>query len=221
MKKSWICLFMLAGLLLFPSATLGMRNVFAQPVSSIYLPLAFRADGCRNEIPDQPASSVSMEAETLRQINIQRANNGGLAPLRMNDTLVQVARFHSLDMANNDFFDHFGSAGESPWERYDWMCEKFGRKGEIIAGGHTSARAVVAAWMDSPDHRRIILTAEFTLAGVGYTLKNGSEWGTYWTVNFATPGSAASVSLPPGAPADSIGSVAASPQGVIGAAICP
>lgn len=50
-------------------------------------------------------------------------------------------------------------------------------KGEVIAYGYTTAADVVAAWMNSPPHRSIILDPALTEVGVG-------ESGTYWCADF-------------------------------------
>lgn len=151
------------------------------PNFSIFLPLTNRA--CLDQIPFQPPVDEGNEAETLKQINQQRAENGNLPALTMNQTLVQIARFHSQDMAVNEKTAHEGSKGEDPWTRYGWMCEKFIYAGEIIGwgfGGDVSQ--MIDWWMHSPGHHDLILTAEFTDAGAGYY--RGGPWGHYWTVNF-------------------------------------
>jgi uncharacterized protein YkwD len=49
--------------------------------------------------------------------------------------------------------------------------------GEIIASGPSTAEAVVDLWMNSPDHRQILLDDRYEIIGSGYV--NG-----YWTVQF-------------------------------------
>lgn len=50
-------------------------------------------------------------------------------------------------------------------------------RGEVIAYGYTTAADVVAAWMNSPPHRSIILDPSLTEVGVG-------ESDTYWCADF-------------------------------------
>ena len=168
------------------------RSMTASAAGSpiIYLPCIMKA--CQNQIPYQPATDANKEAETLRLINAQRVANGGLAPLTMRDSLVQIARFHSIDMATHNLTSHDGSAGESPWTRFGWVCDTFSMEAEIIAWGFDgNVGRVVDAWMNSPGHRAIILTPGYTLAGVGYAVQSGS----YWTVDFGSPPLPASLNM--------------------------
>ena len=186
-RLKWTALFLaLLVLSLRSSGESRGRSVHAEGSLTTYLPCIMNA--CLNKIPFQPAADANKEAETLRQINMQRAANGGLAPLTMKDSLVQIARFHSFDMAAHNLTSHNGSAGETPWTRYSWLCDTFGMEGEIIAWGFGGdVGRVVDAWMNSPGHRAIILTPGYTMAGAGYADQSSSYWTSYWTVDFASP----------------------------------
>ena len=82
--------------------------------------------------------------------------------------------------------DADGSAGETFFERMDWICdEDYSRSGEII--GANSAGDIdwmIELWMASPGHRDIILGAGYTHAGVGFAYDPDSQYGYYWTVDF-------------------------------------
>lgn len=161
----------------------GVTSVQAAGGGIIYLPSVTK--GCQNQIAYQPSADANIEAETLRQINAQRAAHGGLAPVAMNKSLVQSARFHSIDMSINHLTTHNGSSGEDPWTRFGWMCDQFGMKGEIIGwGSGVDVAGIVNAWMNSAGHRAIILTSGYTQAGVGYAVSSGSQPVRYWTVDF-------------------------------------
>lgn len=150
---------------------------------TVFLPSVMNI--CANKIPPQPVFNLSKEAETLAQINAQRAQNGGLPPLSSRDSLVEIARFHSIDMANSGVLTHDGSAGETAGERFDWLCEKFSGWGEIIGWGFDGdVSRMLDWWMNSKGHHDLILT-NFDYAGVGYVHKPGSGWSHFWTVDFA------------------------------------
>jgi uncharacterized protein YkwD len=68
---------------------------------------------CVDKIAIQPSYDDSNEDEILSLLNNQRKENGELVPLTMNGSLVQIARFHSIDMAVNNITTHSGSAGET------------------------------------------------------------------------------------------------------------
>lgn len=124
---------------------------------------------------------------TLDLINQQRAAHG-LSPLRNNPQLAAAAREHALDMAGHPGMVHVGSDGSEGGERtrragYDWR-----KWGEVTGWGwQGSAAKMVEWWMNSPDHRPYLLDPEMEDIGVGYVYAPGSQWDSYWTVNFGKP----------------------------------
>ncbi|PLR65937.1 SafA/ExsA family spore coat assembly protein [Bacillus sp. UMB0893] len=123
----------------------------------------------------------SMESEVVTLVNQERAKYG-LKPLSANWELARVARYKSEDMRDKNYFSHTSPTYGSPFD----MMKKFGIQysyaGENIAAGQTTAKSVVAAWMNSEGHRKNILSANFKEIGVGYA-KGGSS-GHYWTQMF-------------------------------------
>lgn len=197
----------------------GVRKIYAQDEDyRTYLPKVL--SGCQSEITYQPPYDREIEVSTLEAINYQRSINGGLKPLVMSTSLVQIARYHSEDMASNDFFAHQGSSGEDPWTRYDWICEEFSWKGEIIAVGYGDVESVINGWMNSQGHRDLILKPEFTHAGVGYIYVPDSEWGFYWTVDFGTNVSSDNSSLTSVCPLTPSNETFNSTEGGIGVTLC-
>jgi uncharacterized protein YkwD len=115
----------------------------------------------------------SQEAEVLRLVNVERAA-AGCSPLVANATLNTVARAHSTDMAVQGYFSH-----RSKDAGYNGRA-----MGENIAGGQTTAAAVMSGWMKSPGHRANILRCGYKEIGVGY--HKGGSYRHYWTQNFGT-----------------------------------
>ncbi len=134
-----------------------------------------------------PTPVSDWEARVVQLINSQRANNG-LPPLRVDSRLVQAARRHSQDMADNNFFSHYGSDGSSPFDRIRDAGYSFRTAGETIAGGYISPESAVDGWMNSPGHRAILL-GNYDDIGVGYVYKANSTYRHYWTADFAIPSS--------------------------------
>lgn len=112
-------------------------------------------------------------AATLCLVNQERSH-AGLAPLRDNAKLDQVAREHSQDMTTHDYFDHVSPGGSTPEGRMtaagyinnneSWMV------GENIAWGSltlATPQAIVSSWMRSPGHRANILNGRFRDSGMG------------------------------------------------------
>jgi uncharacterized protein YkwD len=123
--------------------------------------------------------------EVLRLVNLERARVG-LSPVTQNQTLENQATQYACEMIYYDFFDH-----ENPvtGTRLPDRAEEFGYEyfviGENLAAGHTSPAQVMADWMNSPDHQRNILNADFTELGVG--VRTGGRFGTYWVQEFGRP----------------------------------
>lgn len=127
------------------------------------------------------SSNLSYEQKVAELVNIER-QKAGLSALTFDQSVSNVARTKSKDMAANNYFAHqsptYGSAGD--------MLTRFGIKwsawGENIASGQKTPEAVVTAWMNSPGHRANILSTNFSKIGVGYAVNsNGTP---YWTQIF-------------------------------------
>ena len=97
-----------------------------------------------------------------------------LPPLQVDDRLALAARRHARDMVRLGFFSHVAPDGTTPASRVratgyidpdaSWAV------GEVLAWGRRisgSADAIVAAWMASPPHRRVILGRRYRDIGVG------------------------------------------------------
>jgi uncharacterized protein YkwD len=115
---------------------------------------------------------AAAEAAVACLVNGVRAR-AGLRPLVASDRLTVAARRHAGDMVARRFFAHVSPTGE----RLDQRIRRAGylrtvRRwvlGEDIAWGDPQATpaAIVAAWMDSPPHRAVIVRPGFREAGVG------------------------------------------------------
>jgi uncharacterized protein YkwD len=142
-----------------------------------------------------PGEWAALEDEVLALVNQRRwagASCDGLhfvgqrAPLEMDEILRGVARAHSADMAARDYFSHDNPDGEDPDDR----IEEIGFSGaapwgENIAAGSATAAGVVDQWIDSEGHCDNIMLPDYTVIGIGYAFDPGSEFGHYWTQNFA------------------------------------
>ncbi|MDJ0696112.1 CAP domain-containing protein [Mastigocoleus sp. MO_188.B34] len=127
--------------------------------------------------------------EVLKLTNQERTKFG-LEPLLLGTKLSQISQNHSLDMATNDFFSHKSPNGSSAVERAEAQDYLYPYIGENIAAGYSTPEAVVAAWMNSPGHRRNILNPYYKEIGIGYYhLENDTghvNYTDYWTQNFST-----------------------------------
>lgn len=123
----------------------------------------------------------NIEHQVIQLTNQERAKYG-LAPLKADWELSRVARYKSVDMRDQRYFSHTSPTYGSPFT----MMKKFGiayrSAAENIAMGQTSPQEVVKAWMESPGHRKNILSTDMTHIGVGFA--KGGTGRYYWTQMF-------------------------------------
>jgi hypothetical protein len=104
------------------------------------------------------AMRVSMEQRVFDLVNSERVRHG-LKPLVWVDRIAAVARYHSDNMATQNFFAHEDPSGRKAGKRADKLGADWNQISENIAwlSGSDPAGRVVQAWMKSPGHRRNIL----------------------------------------------------------------
>jgi uncharacterized protein YkwD len=138
------------------------------------------------------ASSRATQASVLVLFNEQRAAHG-LKPLAIDEKLTRAADSHSVSMLDHGYFAHNGPQGE-----WDVRVRRYVQRtviGEILSEGsgyYATPAGMVSAWMHSPEHRRIILTPDLRLVGLGVAT------GTYQgqdNVAFATADFSSNVGL--------------------------
>jgi uncharacterized protein YkwD len=130
----------------------------------------------------------SEEQAFLVLINNYRAMNG-LGALAHCISLDRAAQGHSEDMRDQDYFDHTGLDGSSPWDRsceacFDLGCGPSTAMAENIAAGNSGAAATFDQWKNSPGHNANMLNGSFTMLGIGRAT-GGGMYGVYWTNVFA------------------------------------
>ncbi|MGY1763135.1 CAP domain-containing protein [Geodermatophilus sp. SYSU D00779] len=129
----------------------------------------------RAAVPADPTA----EAAVLALVNEARVD-AGCGALTADPALAAVARAHSADMRDRDYFSHTSPEGLSPFDRAEQAGVDYSRA-ENIAFGQADAAAVMEAWLESPGHRANILDCELTKLGVGVAEGPGGPW---WTQLF-------------------------------------
>lgn len=124
-------------------------------------------------------NNSELEIEVFELINRGRIAHG-LQPLEWDEKIAEVARLHSRDMVENNFFSHQNLRGENPGDRLRRKGINY-PAGEVLhqqsrfsfiippipkTQGHI-AGDTVNGWMNSPGHRMIILGGSFSKIGVG------------------------------------------------------
>ena len=115
--------------------------------------------------------------------NASRVNHH-LKPLLWDANVKQTARDHSLDMAENNYFNHTNLEGESPFDRMLEDGIRYTMAGENLAYGQNSSIFAHEGLMNSLGHRENILQKDFTNLGVGVAFNKQSQ--PYYTENFLT-----------------------------------
>lgn len=135
--------------------------------------LSFKADQLRID----EASEIKM----LELINNER-KKANLAPLTLDPTITKVAREHSQDMWQRQYFAHDTPDGETPFNRMEKGKVSFRRAGENLALARTVERAHQGL-MESEGHRENILDPNFGRVGIGVV--DGGVYGKMFTQDFA------------------------------------
>jgi uncharacterized protein YkwD len=113
------------------------------------------------------SSRISMspaEATLLQEMNGAR-QQAGLVPLAFNQSLEDAARAHSREMLSTNTFAHGAFANRMA--RYHVPGVVAGENLAWGTGYRASARAIVDAWLQSPEHRANLLRPSFRLVGIG------------------------------------------------------
>jgi uncharacterized protein YkwD len=136
------------------------------------------------------AGLPELEAAILGELNAVRAERG-LRPLLSSRGLQAAARSHSRAMLETGAFRHESADGTAFSDRIRRFYPSRGFRswsvGEnlLYSSGEPPAREAVAAWLDSPSHRRNMLSPSWREAGVGISLGAGAS---FVTVDFGTRG---------------------------------
>ena len=134
--------------------------------------------------PEPTLDETTVESLVIEKVNQQRLAEG-LDPVEHNPALTAVARNHSADMVNREYYAHENPEGEGPGDRVrhgGLDCEAVGEniagtwyQKEVETNGgskrHTNpeelADGVVDQWLNSLSHRNNMLDPRWEETGVG------------------------------------------------------
>jgi uncharacterized protein YkwD len=123
------------------------------------------------------------ERAMCQQINAYRATKG-LGALKVSVNLTKAAKWMSLNMATNDYFDHSDSFGRSTSARIRSFGYRDPITGENLAAGMAGSKATFTQWKNDAAHRAGMLRAKFKVIGIGRAYSADSMLGWYWTTTF-------------------------------------
>ncbi len=120
------------------------------------------------------------EREMFQAVNKER-EKAGVKLLSFDDELRTVARAHSDDMFARGYFSHYTPEGVSPFDRMEKAGIEFNFAGENLALA-PSTELAMQGLMNSPGHRKNILSPNFGKIGVGVI--DGGVYGKMYSQEF-------------------------------------
>jgi len=135
-----------------------------------------------------PAELEAVRGDLLARVNEAR-NRAGREALERNAALELAASRHAADMLGRGYFAHESPEGSTATARAEAAGYPRARVlGETIAYGQRTAAEVVAGWLESPPHRRILLDGRATESGIGVAV-DATDRGTKvtWVQLVAAP----------------------------------
>ena len=125
------------------------------------------------------ADAGKIQFRMLDSVNALRQASSR-APVQLDPRLNAAAATHSRDMSVQNRPWHFGSDGSSPIDRINRVGYTGALVGETISETYETELETLAAWMEQPDTRRVIMSPEARNMGFSwYQENNGKIW---WTL---------------------------------------
>lgn len=130
-------------------------------------------------------TSVQENKAAVQATNATRRARG-LAPLRANADLAEVAARHACDMARRGVMSHRGSATKGPMQRLKKEGYRPSIAAENIAAGPFTQERVLSEWSRSSGHLANILIPQVRHYGIGKAV--GSDGRTvFWAAVYSAP----------------------------------
>lgn len=110
------------------------------------------------------ASNITSQS-IIKLTNQERAASG-LNTLNVDSRLSAAALAKANNMLEEQYWDHFGPNGETPWQFIRAQGYNYIYAGENLAKGFQTAEGVHEAWMASPTHAANIMSPNYKDIGV-------------------------------------------------------
>ena len=123
---------------------------------------------------DGPVKPLTVDpAEGLAAVNATRGRHG-LAAFEFSPALQKAAQTHADLMADTGNYGHeFGPSTRFPKRLAAAGFD--GSAGENLGVGYGSIDAAIQGWLDSPDHRNIMLRPSYDRAGFAYAFNRSGR----------------------------------------------
>ena len=126
-----------------------------------------------------PGATGKIEYGVVDSINALRQASGA-QQVQLNAQLNAAAATHSRDMSVQNRPWHFGSDGSSPIDRVRRVGYPGTMLGENISETYETELETLAAWMEQPDTRAVILDKRATDVGFAWFQENSGK--IWWTL---------------------------------------
>ena len=149
-------------------------------IACILIALTFFV-GIQHFTPAPPPKPIAVTETTLNyEINVKKiiaeinAVRGkyNVSPVKRHKLLMKSAQMKADDLIKNDYFDHNGPNGQTPWIFFDKAGYDYQYAGENLAINFLDAeereKTIVEAWLLSPKHKEIMLISVYEDVGIGY-----------------------------------------------------
>lgn len=192
-SKKWV-VFSIAFLLIY---------LFCSFVSSLSLKKTYEFFGIAFGTENVPSTNVMLEKEFLKILNKARKDSL-LEPVMLDVDLSRAARYHSYDMATQNYREHETLDRNPITDSLEFVCGVYKRLKQFlkhetktkvwrVSGGVSencawecpSAMRVFIAWYNSPGHCKNMFNPSHRLIGIGYIHIPGSKNAHCWTTDFS------------------------------------
>jgi uncharacterized protein YkwD len=157
---------------------IGLATIFLSVLLTLTNASAAQKIIIVRDAASQKSDTKNFPQEVLRLVNVERAKVGA-KPLKFAQDLAASAFVRATELPTK--FSHTRPNGT---KCFTAMPQRGHVLGENLAGGQTSPKQVVQAWMDSETHRANMLSKKFTELGVVYYYQPNSKYKHYWVQHF-------------------------------------
>lgn len=102
----------------------------------------------------------------------------------------QVARLHTADMAQRNYFSHLSQDGKSVYQRAAALGVV--AEGEVISAGAPGGASTLLGLHQSDGHCQYLMHPSFKVVGIGYAYSGDSEHHHYWNAVLSSKDTSAS-----------------------------
>lgn len=107
----------------------------------------------------------------IKQTNTARTANN-LPTLKTNSLLNKAAQAKANDMIRQQYFAHISPSKVTPWAFFKQAGYSYRYAGENLAIDFSESEDIIQAWLNSPSHRRNLLSTRYSEIGVAVATGN-------------------------------------------------